>query len=41
LFLPERGCYVGELGEEEEARISQRRKAIMMLMDDLRRIAAG
>jgi XTP/dITP diphosphohydrolase len=41
LFLPERGCYLGELGEEEEARLSQRRRALAALADDLRRIAAG
>jgi XTP/dITP diphosphohydrolase len=40
LYLPERGCYLGELGEEEEARISQRRKAIAALGADLERIAA-
>jgi XTP/dITP diphosphohydrolase len=41
LFLPERNCYLGELGDEEEARISQRREAIAKLADDLRRVAAG
>jgi XTP/dITP diphosphohydrolase len=40
LYLPERGCYLGELGEEEEARISQRRKTIVALGTDLARIAA-
>ena len=39
LFLPERNCYLGELGEEEEARISQRRIAVMKLRKDLERIA--
>ena len=41
LFMPERGCYVGELGDEEEAKISQRRIALNTLRDDLARIAAG
>jgi XTP/dITP diphosphohydrolase len=41
LFLPERRCYLGELGDEEEARISQRRKAIVALAPELRRIAAS
>jgi XTP/dITP diphosphohydrolase len=40
LFLPERGCYLGELGEEEEARLSQRRRALAGLGGDLERIAA-
>lgn len=38
LWLPERGCYLAELGEEEEARISQRRKAVERLHDELRRL---
>lgn len=41
LFMPERNCFVGELGDEEEAKISQRRVALVMLHDDLARIAAG
>ncbi|MGH7815300.1 MAG: non-canonical purine NTP pyrophosphatase [Candidatus Binataceae bacterium] len=41
LYLPDRGCYVGELGEAEEARISQRRTTVTMLADDLRRIASA
>lgn len=41
LFIPELNRYLGELGEEGEARISQRRKAVMMLSDDLKRIAEG
>jgi XTP/dITP diphosphohydrolase len=41
LFMPERNCYVGELGDEEEAKISQRRIALDTLHDDLARIAAG
>ncbi len=28
LFLPERGCYLAELSEEEQARLSQRRAAV-------------
>lgn len=40
LWLPERGCYLAELGEEEEARISQRRKAVERLDADLRRLSA-
>jgi XTP/dITP diphosphohydrolase len=39
LYLPSRGCYVAELGDEEEARISQRRVAIAELAPELRRIA--
>jgi len=41
LFMPERNCYVGELGDEEEAKISQRKIALKKLHDDLARIAAG
>jgi XTP/dITP diphosphohydrolase len=41
LFMPERNCFVGELGDEEEAKISQRRIALAKLRDDLERIAAG
>lgn len=41
LFLPDRGCYLGELGEEEEARISQRRALVRQLDADLRRLAAA
>jgi XTP/dITP diphosphohydrolase len=41
LWLPERGCYLGELGEEEEARISQRRKALAGLRPELERLAAA
>jgi XTP/dITP diphosphohydrolase len=39
LYLPVRGCYVAELGDEEEARISQRRVAIAELAPELTRIA--
>src|SRR5215472_13471087 len=39
LYLPARGCYVAELGDEEEARISQRRVAIAELAPELTRIA--
>jgi inosine/xanthosine triphosphate pyrophosphatase family protein len=41
LYLPLRGCYVAELGDEEEARISQRRVAIAELAPELTRIAEG
>jgi XTP/dITP diphosphohydrolase len=41
LYLPVRGCYVAELGDEEEARISQRRVAIAELAPELTRIAEG
>ncbi len=39
LFLPERGCYVAELGDQEEARISQRRIALEKLREALEQIA--
>ena len=35
LWLPELSCYLGELGEEDEARISQRKKALLKLRADL------
>jgi XTP/dITP diphosphohydrolase len=35
LWLPERSCYLGEVGEDEEARISQRRKALLELRTEL------
>jgi|SRR5208282_408829 len=41
LVIPGRNCYLGELGDEEEARISQRRVAVSKLRDELERIAAG
>jgi len=41
LYLPGRACYVGELGDEEEARISQRRVAIAKLAPELTAIAEG
>ncbi len=41
LVIPGRNCYVGELGDEEEAQISQRRIAVSKLRDELERIAAG
>jgi len=40
LFIPERGRYFAELGAEEEARLSQRRKLIEKLSDDLEWLAA-
>jgi len=39
LVIPERNCYLGELGDEEEAQISQRRIAVLKLRDELERIA--
>jgi XTP/dITP diphosphohydrolase len=41
LFMQERNCFVGELGDEEEAKISQRRISLKKLHPDLARIAAG
>jgi XTP/dITP diphosphohydrolase len=41
LVIPGRNCYLGELGDEEEAQISQRRIAVLELRDELERIAAG
>jgi len=40
LWLPDRACYLGELGEEEEARLSQRRKALEKLGPELKLIAS-
>ena len=40
LWLPEQSCYLGELGAEEEARISQRRKALLKLREHLFTVAA-
>lgn len=39
LWLPDRACYLAELGDEEEARISQRSKALQRLRPSLERIA--
>src|ERR1017187_1214392 len=41
LVIPGRNCYLGELGDEEEAQISQRRIAVSKLRDELERIAVG
>lgn len=41
LFLPGRGCYLGELSEEEAARISQRRALVDQLDTALRQVAAA
>jgi XTP/dITP diphosphohydrolase len=40
LWLPELSCYLGELGEDEEARLSQRKKALQRLLDDLQMVAS-
>jgi XTP/dITP diphosphohydrolase len=39
LYLPDRGCYLAELGEEEEARIGQRRTAVELAEPYLKEIA--
>jgi len=39
LVIPGRNCYLGELGDEEEAQVSQRRIAVLKLRDELERIA--
>ncbi len=39
LYLPARGCYLAQLGEEEEARIGQRRDAVERADRYLREIA--
>jgi XTP/dITP diphosphohydrolase len=41
LYLPERGCYLAELSEEQAAKLSQRRILVAQLANDLRRLAAG
>jgi inosine/xanthosine triphosphate pyrophosphatase family protein len=41
LMIPQRGCYLAELGEEEAAILSQRRSMVDQLANDLRRIAAA
>lgn len=41
LFLPERGCYLGELSEEAAAQLSQRRALVDQLDTALRQIAAA
>jgi XTP/dITP diphosphohydrolase len=41
LVIPGRNCYLGELGDSEEAQISHRRIAVLSLRDELGRIAAG
>jgi XTP/dITP diphosphohydrolase len=40
LIIPQRGCYLAELDEAEAAQLSQRRSAVELLADDLRRIGA-
>lgn len=39
LYLPDRGCFLAELGEEEEARIGQRRTAVELAQAYLQEIA--
>jgi XTP/dITP diphosphohydrolase len=41
LWLPELSRYLGELGEDEEARLSQRKKALQRLRDELQMVAFG
>ncbi|MGH7913473.1 MAG: non-canonical purine NTP pyrophosphatase [Candidatus Binataceae bacterium] len=41
LFLPGRGCYLGELSDEDAARLSQRRVALEDLRADLMQIAGS
>ncbi len=41
LFLPERGCYLAELSEEEQTRLSQRRIAVERAQPYLLEIAAA
>lgn len=40
LWLPELSCYLGELGEDEEARISQRKTALLKLIPEFQELAA-
>jgi len=40
MIVRQRGCYLAELGEEEAARLSQRRLTVEALSEDLKRIAA-
>ena len=41
LYLPERGCYLAEISEEEAARISQRRITIERLAPELERLVSA
>jgi XTP/dITP diphosphohydrolase len=42
LYLPERGCYLAEVGEEDAAvNLSQRRTIVNQLANDLRRLASA
>jgi XTP/dITP diphosphohydrolase len=38
LYLPERGCYLAEVNEEDAANLSQRRLIVAQLANDLRRL---
>ena len=40
LWLPDLSCYLGELGETQEAALSQRRKALVKLLPDLKQLAS-
>jgi XTP/dITP diphosphohydrolase len=40
LWLPQLSCYLGELGEDKEARLSQRKKALLRLRSDLQMVAS-
>lgn len=40
LWLPELSCYLGELGEKEEARLGQRKKALQKLRAEIERLAS-
>jgi inosine/xanthosine triphosphate pyrophosphatase family protein len=40
LILPDRGCYLGELSDEDAARLSQRRAGLEGLRADLLQIAS-
>ena len=41
LFLPDRGCYLGELSDQEAARLSQRRAALERMRAELIKIAGA
>jgi len=39
LYLPDRGCYLAEISDEEAAQLSQRRVIVERLGDDLKRLS--